>query len=80
MSPSVNKVIYLFLFNIGALCCIVKLPDEVCVSHTKRVGEIKKLYNYRRSNFCRNHRDKIEVPDPLVVEDLTSDKLNNRRK
>ena len=30
----------------GALCCIVKLPDEVCVSHTKRVGEIKKLYNY----------------------------------
>ena len=27
-------------------CCIVKLPDEVCVSHTKRVGEIKKLYNY----------------------------------
>ena len=29
----------------GASCCIVKLPDEVCVSHTKRVGEIKKLYN-----------------------------------
>ena len=29
-----------------ASCCIVKLPDEVCVSHTKRVGEIKKLYNY----------------------------------
>ena len=28
----------------GASCCIVKLPDEVCVSHTKRVGEIKKLY------------------------------------
>ena len=30
----------------GALCCIVKLPNEVCVSHTKREGEIKKLYNY----------------------------------
>ena len=30
----------------GTSCCIVKLPDEVCVSHTKRVGEIKKLYNY----------------------------------
>ena len=25
--------------NTGMLCCIVKLPDEVCVSHTKRVGE-----------------------------------------
>lgn len=27
------------------LCCIVKLPDEVCVSHwhTKRVGENKKV-------------------------------------
>ena len=21
------------------LCCIVKLPDKVCVSHMKRVGE-----------------------------------------
>ena len=36
--------------------------------------------NFRRSNFCKDHRDKIEVPDPLVVEDLISDKLNNRRK
>ena len=34
----------------------------------------------RRSNFCKDHRDKIEVPDPVVVEDLISDKLNNRRK
>ena len=34
----------------------------------------------RHSNFCKDHRDKIEVPDPLVVEDLISDKLNNRRK
>ena len=25
--------------NTGMLCCIVKLPDEVCVSHTKPVGE-----------------------------------------
>ena len=23
----------------GTLSCIVKLPDEVCASHTKRVGE-----------------------------------------
>ena len=36
--------------------------------------------NIRRSNFCKDHRDKIAVPDPLVVEDLISDKLNNRRK
>ena len=33
-----------------------------------------------RSDFCKDHRDKIEVPDPLVVEDLISDNLNNRRK
>ena len=34
----------------------------------------------RSSNFCKDHRDKIEVPDHLVVEDLISDNLNNRRK
>ena len=34
----------------------------------------------RRSNFCKDHRDKIEEPDPLVVEDLISDNLNNTRK
>ena len=28
-------------------------------------------------NFCKEHRDKIEVPDPLAVEDLVSSKLNN---
>ena len=27
--------------NTGMLGCSVKLPDEVCVSHTKRVGENK---------------------------------------
>ena len=31
-------------------------------------------------NLCKDHRDKIEVLDPLVVEDLISDNLNNRRK
>ena len=36
--------------------------------------------SFIRSNFCKDHRDKIEVPDPLVVEDLISDNLNNRRK
>ena len=29
--------------NIGILVSIVKLPDEVCAGHTKRVGENKKV-------------------------------------
>ena len=31
-------------------------------------------------NFCKDHRDKIEVRDPLAVEDLISSKLNSKRK
>ena len=31
-------------------------------------------------NFCKNHRNKIEVPDPLAVKDLISNKLKNKRK
>ena len=31
-------------------------------------------------NFCKDHRNKIEVPDPLAVDDLISSKLNNKRK
>ena len=31
-------------------------------------------------NFCKDHRNKIEVPDPPAVEDLISSKLNNKRK
>ena len=34
----------------------------------------------KRGNFCKDHREKIEASDPVVVEDLISDKLNNRRK
>ena len=34
------------------LSCIVKLPDEVCASHTKRVGENKKFYNSKNSQKC----------------------------
>ena len=31
------------------LCCIVKLPDEVCVSHTKRVrGEDKAVLQLKQ--------------------------------
>jgi len=40
------KLLYELGIYTGASCCVVKLPDEVYVSHTKRVGEIKKLYNY----------------------------------
>ena len=29
-------------------------------------------------NFCKDHRDKIEVPDPLAVEDLIRSTLNNK--
>ena len=32
--------------NKSMLCCIVNLPDEVCISHMKHVGEIEKLYSY----------------------------------
>ena len=31
-------------------------------------------------NFCKDHHDKIEVPDPLAVEDLISGKLDSKRK
>ena len=31
-------------------------------------------------NFCKDHRDKTEVQDPLAVEDLISYKLIDRRK
>ena len=30
-------------------------------------------------NFCKDHRDKTEVADPLAVEDLITYKLNDRR-
>ena len=41
-----------------------------------KVGQ-SRLWNV---NFCKDHRNKIEVPDPLAVEDLISSKLNNKRK
>ena len=36
----------------GTLSCIVKLPDEVCASHTKRVGEDKIFYISRSLQKC----------------------------
>ena len=29
-------------------------------------------------NLCKDHCDKMEVPDPLAVEDLISSKLNDK--
>ena len=48
------KFILVFYVDIitGHLCCIVKLPDEVCVSHTKRVRENKSFYNCKSSQMC----------------------------
>ena len=45
---------------------------------TKKMDNVQ--LHFKCSNFCKDHRDKIEVPDPLVLEDLISDNLNNRRK
>ena len=39
---NVNSIMSQLGIYTGASCCIVKLPDEVCVGHTKRVGEINK--------------------------------------
>ena len=37
-----NVELYLGIYT-GILDCVVKLPEEVCVSHTKRVGDNKKV-------------------------------------
>ena len=39
-------------FTLCKICCIVKLPDEVYVSHTKRLGENKSFYNSKSSQMC----------------------------
>jgi len=48
----------------------------------KRQEPIKKIncYYSRRSKFSKDHPDKTEVPDPPVVENLISFKLNDIRK
>ena len=35
---------------------------------------------FKEVNFSKDDRVKIEVPDPLAIEDLISYKLNNRRQ
>ena len=48
------KFILVFYVGIytGHLCCIVTLPDEVCVCHTKRVGQNKSFYNCKSLQTC----------------------------
>ena len=50
--------------------------------YASRVGTVSWLFRITSDVviFCKDHRDKIEVSDPLVVDDLISDKLNYRRK
>ena len=39
--------VYLGIYT-GTLSCIVKLPDEVCASHTKRVGKNKSFLQLKK--------------------------------
>ena len=36
------------------------------------------VYLFQDVDFCKGHRNKIEVPGPLGVEDLISYKLNRQ--
>ena len=47
----INLFFYVGIYT-GHLCCIAKLPDEVCVSHTKCVEENKSFYNCKSSQTC----------------------------
>ena len=47
--PFYVKLSFFLGIYTGTLSCTVKLPDEVCASHTKRVGNNKKIYNSRSS-------------------------------
>ena len=61
-------------------------PKYICIklrSLPLIIGEISRLAAKHKGvdvNFCKDHRNKIEVLDPLAVEDLISSKLNNKRK
>ena len=58
------------------LCLIF---DQLCVSFSLTCTIQSNLY-MSNVNFCKDHRDKTEVPDPLAVENLISYKLNNTRE
>ena len=56
VGAGLRNVKFMLVFYVGIytgyLRCIVKLPDEVYVSHTKRVGENKSPYNSTSSETC----------------------------
>ena len=67
LKKSVNKNPFPLFFQKNIVVSIfVEIPERLIISLDV--------------NFCKDHRDKIEVPDPLAVEDLISSKLNNKRK
>ena len=63
---------FCYVFNIS-LSCNINIPSFI-----GNLWWVLLLGNHL--NFCKDHRDKIEVPDPLAVEDLISCKLSNKRK
>ena len=40
---------------ISTLSCIVTLPDEMCVSHTKRIGDKKTVFNTEEVRMRASH-------------------------
>ena len=72
MKTSTVTPSFCYVFNIY-LSCNINIPSFI-----GNLWWVLLLGNHL--NFCKDHRDKIEVPDPLAVEDLISSKLNNKRK
>ena len=51
--PLLQGLLYILIHNSSVintdmLCCIVKLPDEVCVHHTKPVGDSKTVLQLKQ--------------------------------
>ena len=70
--PLLQKQFYNFQSPDGSHCFVGH--------HVSKTALKAPSSDFTRSNFCKDHRDKIEVPDHLVVVDRISDKLNNRRE
>ena len=79
--PSTSSSVYKFFGKenceeVRIIILLLKIFDLL----TSACTDTRLFFRFRRSKFCKDHRHKIEVPDPLAVEDLISDKLNNKRK
>ena len=55
--------------------CAATPPLKKWIFLERRGGCTEAMVRFSRY-FCKDHRDEIEVPDPLAVEDLISYKLN----